>query len=111
MNVWLSSGESHLWHPQQTQPATPWEAEIDKLMQQQLVTLDYTKRKGLYDRFRKSLPKSCLSFASRAPIFWSPPKTASRISVPRSWIPTLYGTWNNSISSERALTLSPGRRP
>ena len=45
MNVWLSSGESHLWHPQQTQPATPWESELDKLMQQQLVTLDYTKRK------------------------------------------------------------------
>jgi peptide/nickel transport system substrate-binding protein len=50
MNVWLSSGGSHLWHPEQTQPATPWEAEIDALMRRQLTTLDGTARKRLYDR-------------------------------------------------------------
>ncbi len=31
MNVWLSSGEMHAWHPNQKSPATPWEARIDKL--------------------------------------------------------------------------------
>ena len=30
MNVWLSSGGSHLWNPGQKQPMTPWEAEIDR---------------------------------------------------------------------------------
>ncbi len=65
MNVWVSSGGTHLWHPNQTQPATPWEAEIDRLMQQQLVTLDYQKRKKLYDRVQEivaeDLPVICLA--------------------------------------------------
>jgi len=50
MNVWMSSGSNHLWRLGQTSPATPWEAEIDRLMQQQLVTLDVGERKRLYDR-------------------------------------------------------------
>ena len=50
MQVWLSRGANHLWHLGQKTPATPWEAEIDRLMQQQLSTLDAAKRKALYDR-------------------------------------------------------------
>jgi peptide/nickel transport system substrate-binding protein len=64
MNVWLSSGETHLWHPKQDKPATPWESEMDGLMQQQLVTLDYAQRKRLYDRVQEivaeKLPVICL---------------------------------------------------
>jgi peptide/nickel transport system substrate-binding protein len=50
MNVWLSSGSNHLWRLGQEKPATPWEAEIDSLMEKQLVTLDYRERKRMYDR-------------------------------------------------------------
>jgi ABC-type transport system substrate-binding protein len=50
MNVWLSGGPTHLWHLGQTEPATPWEKEIDDLMRRQLVTLDPRERKRLYDR-------------------------------------------------------------
>jgi peptide/nickel transport system substrate-binding protein len=50
MNVWLSSGNTHLWNPGQKQPATPWEAEIDALMRRQLTTRDVVLRKRLYDR-------------------------------------------------------------
>ena len=53
MNVWLSSGATHLWHLNEAQPATPWEREIDELMQQQMVTLNYQKRKHLYDRVQQ----------------------------------------------------------
>jgi len=53
MSVWLSSGATHLWHPQQTEPATPWEAEIDKLMRRQLTTLDPAARKRLYDKVQE----------------------------------------------------------
>jgi peptide/nickel transport system substrate-binding protein len=49
MNVWLSSGSTHLWHPGQTEPATPWEAEIDRLMRLQMTTLDHAERKAIYD--------------------------------------------------------------
>src|SRR5258708_21361631 len=50
MNVWAFSGTSHLWHLGETQPASDWERELDQLMQQQMVTIDYAKRKQLYDR-------------------------------------------------------------
>lgn len=64
MNVWLSNGETHLWHPNQIKPATPWESEMDGLMEKQLVTLDYAARKQLYDRVQEivaeELPVICL---------------------------------------------------
>jgi peptide/nickel transport system substrate-binding protein len=50
MNVWLSSGATHVWRPRQKAPATPWEAEIDALMQEQIKTRDAERRKRLYDR-------------------------------------------------------------
>ncbi|HEX5226544.1 MAG TPA: ABC transporter substrate-binding protein, partial [Bryobacteraceae bacterium] len=53
MNVWLSSGGSHLWNPNQAQPMTAWEAEIDRLMRQQMTTLGYARRKQLYDRVQQ----------------------------------------------------------
>ena len=53
MNVWLSSGGTHLWNPEQSRPATPWEAEIDGLMRRQLTTLDAGARKRLYDRVQE----------------------------------------------------------
>jgi len=49
MNVWLSSGSTHLWHLGESKPATDWEAEIDRLMQQQMVQVKYKERKHLYD--------------------------------------------------------------
>jgi peptide/nickel transport system substrate-binding protein len=53
MNVWLSSGSTHLWRMNEAQPATGWEREIDQLMNEQMVTLDYRKRKKLYDRVQQ----------------------------------------------------------
>jgi peptide/nickel transport system substrate-binding protein len=58
MNVWLSSGSSHLWNLGETKPATPWEREIDGLMQQQMITLDYQKRKRLYDRVQQLIAEN-----------------------------------------------------
>ena len=53
MNVWLSSGGTHLWNPGQAQPATSWEAEIDTLMRRQLAVRDVHARKQLYDRVQE----------------------------------------------------------
>jgi peptide/nickel transport system substrate-binding protein len=55
LNVWLSSGGTHLWDPSQAHPATPWEAEIDDLMEQQLDTPKFEQRKKLYDRVQEIL--------------------------------------------------------
>jgi peptide/nickel transport system substrate-binding protein len=53
MNVWLSSGDDHLWNLGQVQPATTWEAEIDRLMKQQMSAVNPTERKRLYDRVQE----------------------------------------------------------
>jgi peptide/nickel transport system substrate-binding protein len=50
MAVWLSSGGTHLWNSGQKSPATPWEAEIDRLMLRQMVTRSYPERKRMFDR-------------------------------------------------------------
>lgn len=53
MNVWLSSGSLHLWHSGQTHPATPWEARMDELMNQQMTSTDRGTRKRAYDQVQK----------------------------------------------------------
>jgi peptide/nickel transport system substrate-binding protein len=53
MNVWLSSASNHQWYPSQKQPATPWEAEIDRLMQAQASTVNREKRKVLFDKVQE----------------------------------------------------------
>lgn len=65
LNVWLSSGGTHLWNLGQSHPATPWEARIDHLMEQQLTTLKYDARKRLYDEVQQlvaeNLPLICIA--------------------------------------------------
>ncbi len=55
LNVWLSSGGTHLWNPSQPHPATQWEAEIDGLMEQQLATASFEQRKKLFDSVQRIL--------------------------------------------------------
>jgi peptide/nickel transport system substrate-binding protein len=55
LNVWLSNGGTHLWNPSQAHPATPWEAEIDGLMEQQLAAPSFAQRKKLYDQVQQIL--------------------------------------------------------
>lgn len=55
LNVWLSSGGTHLWNPSQPHPATPWESEIDGLMEQQLDAPKFEQRKKLYDHVQEIL--------------------------------------------------------
>lgn len=54
-NVWHSSGATHLWNPSQTHPATEWEAEIDRLMEQQHSAARFEQRKKFYDRVQEIL--------------------------------------------------------
>jgi peptide/nickel transport system substrate-binding protein len=50
MNVWLSSSSNHQWNPNQKIPATPWEAEIDRLMRAQASSFAPNQRKGYFDK-------------------------------------------------------------
>jgi peptide/nickel transport system substrate-binding protein len=53
MNVWPSSGTHHAWNPAQANPATPWEAEIDRLMQLQHTVIAAKTRKETFDRVQE----------------------------------------------------------
>jgi peptide/nickel transport system substrate-binding protein len=53
MNVWLSSGNDHVWDIGESHPATEWESQIDQLMEKQLYTLNRDARKALYDRVQE----------------------------------------------------------
>ena len=54
-NVWLSSGNLHLWNPLQPKPATAWEAEIDKLYWQGYSERDPVKAKKIWDQYQRIL--------------------------------------------------------
>nr|MDQ3420679.1 ABC transporter substrate-binding protein [Acidobacteriota bacterium] len=45
---WSSGGDFHLWNPQQPAPATPWEAEIDSLMDRQAAASSQPERQRLF---------------------------------------------------------------
>jgi peptide/nickel transport system substrate-binding protein len=53
MNVWLSSAANHQWNPNQKQPATAWEAEIDKLVRAQAAETRAEVRKRYFDRVQQ----------------------------------------------------------
>jgi peptide/nickel transport system substrate-binding protein len=53
MNIWMSSGNLHAWNPAETKPATAWEAEIDRLMEQQHAAIDSAVRKKAFDRVQE----------------------------------------------------------
>jgi peptide/nickel transport system substrate-binding protein len=53
LKVWRSSGEMHMWFPNQKTPATPWEASIDSIFDAAARELDESKRKALYDRWQR----------------------------------------------------------
>jgi peptide/nickel transport system substrate-binding protein len=50
-----SSGTLHLWDPKQHKPATPWEAEIDRLLEQGTMVMDPLKRAPYYWRIQEIL--------------------------------------------------------
>jgi peptide/nickel transport system substrate-binding protein len=54
-NFLRSSGNLHFWHPNQPEPATPWEAEIDQLLDQGSREIDPQKRKRFYWRIQEIL--------------------------------------------------------
>ncbi|CAI8264240.1 MAG: putative ABC transporter-binding protein [Opitutia bacterium UBA7350] len=47
-DILMSGGRLHQWHPQQAQPSTEWEAQIDALMLEVGRHIDVEKRKAYY---------------------------------------------------------------
>ena len=54
-NLLRSSGNLHLWHPNQKTPATEWEAEIDRQLEAGARSTDLNERRAAYWRVQEIL--------------------------------------------------------
>jgi peptide/nickel transport system substrate-binding protein len=54
-NFLRSSGNLHIWNPAQAKPATPWEAEIDRLLDEGTRVMDPKERAPYYWRIQQIL--------------------------------------------------------
>lgn len=89
INIWHSSESLHLWNPNQEEPATDWEAEIDNLYIVGSQELDRTKRVEHYHRTQAIA-------AENLPLIYT--TLSERLSAVRNIFgnttPTLYGIWD-----------------
>ena len=87
--LWHSSENLHLWYPNQDEPATDWEAELDDLYVRASQELDRELRFGLYHRAQEIV-------AENLPLIYT--SHAERLSAVRNVFgnttPTLYGIWD-----------------
>jgi len=66
---WLSSGNLHDWNPRSPKPATPWEAEIDRIFEGVAREVNREKRRAAYFRWQEIV-------AEQVPvIYFTHPKT------------------------------------
>ncbi len=63
LDFWLSSGPFHVWNPLQATPATPWDARIDSLMQQQVGASSLDERKRLLAEAQRVIGENAPAFA------------------------------------------------
>ena len=89
INVWHSSEPLHMWHPNQGEPATEWEAEVDRLYIEGSQELDPEQRAQYYRRAQAIA-------AENLPLIYT--VLSERLSAIRNVFgnttPTLYGVFD-----------------
>ncbi len=87
--IWHSSESLHLWYPNQSEPASDWEAELDDLYIRASQELDREERIALYHRAQEIV-------AENLPVIYT--THAERLNAVRNVFgnttPTLYGLWD-----------------
>ncbi len=90
IGLWYSGEGLHLWYPNQTQPETEWEAEIDELYIKASQELDRDQRAAYYHRAQEVA-------AENVPVIYT--TLSERLSAVRKVFgnvtPTLYGLWDS----------------
>ena len=90
ITFWHSDADFHLWYPNQPEPATAWEAEIDELYTAASQELDPDERLRLYHRAQEIA-------AEQVPVIYT--ALRERLSAVRNVLgnvtPTLYGLWDD----------------
>jgi peptide/nickel transport system substrate-binding protein len=71
-NVWPTTGNLHMWHPNQITPATEWEARIDYLYNEGKFTIDAGKAQEIWDEFQSIMLEQCpMIYLMRSRGFWA----------------------------------------
>jgi peptide/nickel transport system substrate-binding protein len=99
LDFWLSSGSAHVWHPSQTSPATPWEQEIDRLMNEITTITDQDRRRTLFGDVQRimadEVPAICFAF----PELWFAMNRRIEQATPAPFRPPVM--WNPAVVSLR----------
>jgi peptide/nickel transport system substrate-binding protein len=65
INVWISGGGAHFWNLTEKRPEAPWQIEVDQLMKRQMTTLQFARRRLLYNKVQQLIvdnaPIICLT--------------------------------------------------
>ena len=89
ITLWHSGESLHLWYPNQPEPATDWEAELDELYIRASQELDRDRRVEYYHRAQEIV-------AENLPLIYT--TLSERLSAVRNVFgnttPTLYGLWD-----------------
>jgi len=71
-NVWPTSGNLHMWNPNQASPATEWEARIDYLYNEGRFTIDEQRAQEIWDEFQSVILEQCpMIYLMRSRGFWA----------------------------------------
>ena len=71
-NVYPSSGNLHMWYPNQKSPATEWEARVDYLYNEGMYSVDTKKAQGIWDEFQEILLEELpMIYLIRPRNFWA----------------------------------------
>ena len=97
-NVWMSSGQLHMWNPNQKKPATEWEAEIDRLFEEGARELDFKKRVETYRKAYRIISYEQPLIYIAAPLVLE----AARNRV-KNFFPTVWGTYESERMFIRRL--------
>ena len=89
ISMWHSSGPFHLWYPNQSEPATEWEAEVDRLYIEGSQELDRERRVRHYHEAQ------AIAAENLPMIYTALPERLSAVrNVFGNTTPTLYGIWD-----------------
>ncbi len=90
ITFWHSDADFHLWYPNQPEPATAWEAEIDELFTAASQEVDHAERVRMYHRAQEIA-------AEQTPVIYT--ALSERLTAVRNVFgnltPTLYGLWDD----------------
>lgn len=91
-NLLRSSGNLHLWRPNQPSPATDWEAEIDRLLEAGTRELDADRRRLAYWRIQEILQRELPMIQTVAETHY----TAFRSRL-ENFVPTVWGVYRPEL--------------